>query len=249
MSSDIAHPAITELATSGNPRGTVVFIHGSMDRSDSFRRVTRNLPEWKLVSYDRRGWGKSRTLGSPGTTLSNHVADAITILSKLDRAIVVGHSYGGLIALCTVDTRLDLIRAVVAFEPPVRWLPWWPLQAPWERLIRESADDGPEAIADALHRAVVGHPRIPHRRRQPNSPRTARHCLVLRSPTPPCRTVLRSAHAWHSCGDRGGYRLIASSPRELSETRGVSSIRALHRNARRRAHGPCKPPKQIRRAR
>lgn len=163
MSSDIAHPAITELATSANPRGTVVLIHGSMDRSDSFRLVARHLSEWKLVSYDRRGWGESRSLGGPGTTLSNHVADAITILSKLDRSIVIGHSYGGLIALCAVGRRPDLVRAVVAFEPPVRWLPWWPLQAPWERLIKESAADGPEAVADALYRAVVGRPRIPHR--------------------------------------------------------------------------------------
>lgn len=162
MSSDIAYPAITELATPGNPRGTVVLIHGSMDRSDSFRRVTRHLSEWKLVSYDRRGWGKSRPLGGPGTTLADHVADAITILFKLDRSIIVGHSYGGLIALCAVGRRPDLIRAVVAFEPPVRWLPWWPLEAPWERLVRESAVDGPEAAANALHRAVVGHPRIPY---------------------------------------------------------------------------------------
>ncbi len=166
MSSDIAHPVITELATSENPRGTVVLIHGSMDRSDSFSRVARHLPEWKVVSYDRRGWGKSRPLGGPGTTLSDHVADAIAVLSTLDRLIVVGHSYGGLIALCTAGTCPDLIRAVVAFEPPVRWLPWWPSEAPWERLIRESAADGPEAVAHALYRAVVGHPRIPARRGQ-----------------------------------------------------------------------------------
>jgi pimeloyl-ACP methyl ester carboxylesterase len=67
---------------------------------------------------------------------------------------VVGHSYGGLIALCAAAGHPDLVTSVVAFEPPVRWSPWWPADVAWERLVR--ASDDPAAAAEGLLRAVLG---------------------------------------------------------------------------------------------
>ncbi|GAA4550295.1 hypothetical protein GCM10023192_74450 [Amycolatopsis samaneae] len=133
-----------------------------MDRAASFRQTADRLSEWSVIGYDRRGWGRSRTLGDRRTTLADHVGDLIEIAETVREPILVGHSYGGLVALAAAAARPELTRGVVAFEPPVRWLPWWPDEAPWERVVRESAAEGdPAAVANALHRAVAGRPRLP----------------------------------------------------------------------------------------
>lgn len=135
-------------------RGTVVLVHGTMDRCTTFRRVAKHLRGWSALGWDRRGWGGSAALGGPGTTLDHHVDDLFAILARNPGAIVAGHSYGGLVALIAAARRPELVRAVVAFEPPIRWLPWWPPEAPWERLARTAPD--PAAAAEALLRAVLG---------------------------------------------------------------------------------------------
>lgn len=152
-----ARPSPTRLNEPGpaeTRRGTVVLVHGTMDRCTSFRRVAKHLPHWTALGWDRRGWGSSAVLGGAGTTLEHHVDDLCWILADHPGAVVAGHSYGGLVALIAAARRPDLVTAVVAFEPPIRWLPWWPPEAPWERLARTAPD--PAAAAEALLRAVLG---------------------------------------------------------------------------------------------
>ena len=57
--------------------GTVVFVHGSLDRGDSFRRAMRRLPEFTTLAYDRRGYQGSRAggvvdLGGPHRRSARH---------------------------------------------------------------------------------------------------------------------------------------------------------------------------------
>lgn len=142
-------------------RGTgpdmVLFVHGTMDHSGSFRRIADHLPAWSVVGYDRRGWGVSRGLAPPQPALADHVDDLITALSTLPKPIVAGHSYGALVALTAASQHPELVKAVVAFEPPLPWLPWWPTTAPWEQLIDDASQEGPAATAKALQEAVLGH--------------------------------------------------------------------------------------------
>ena len=42
------------------------------------------------------------------------------------RAVLVGHSYGGDVALATADRHPDLVAGVAVYETPLSWLPWWP---------------------------------------------------------------------------------------------------------------------------
>lgn len=135
---------------------TALFVHGTMDVGGSFRRVGEVLSGWRVAHYDRRGWGESRELADPDTGITDHVADLIALLSEVRDPVLVGHSYGGYVALCAAAERPDLVRAVLAYEPPVPWLPWWPAVTPWERAVKEAAPDGPVAVATAMHRAVVG---------------------------------------------------------------------------------------------
>ncbi|MFE9094259.1 alpha/beta fold hydrolase [Streptomyces sp. NPDC007264] len=133
-------------------------MHGSMDRSISFRRVADHLPGRPVVGYDRRGWGRSRSMGGPHVSLETHVDDLCAVLAELDSpSVVVGHSYGALAAMAAAAREPESTAGVVAFEPPVRWLPWWPAADPWEETVsRSSAEGGPEQAARAMLAETLG---------------------------------------------------------------------------------------------
>lgn len=147
---------LTERKPADSEPGTVVLVHGTMDRCTSFRGAARYLPQWTVVGWDRRGWGTSSSFGGPGISLDDHVDDLCELLTDLPDPVVAGHSYGGLVALCAAARRPDLVRAVLTFEPPIRWLPWWPVEAPWDRLARLAGS--PEEAAEAMLRSVLGEP-------------------------------------------------------------------------------------------
>jgi pimeloyl-ACP methyl ester carboxylesterase len=110
----------------GTDRGDlplVVFVHGSLDRGSSFARVWRRLPDLNVVTYDRRGYNGSRDVLPVATGLQEHVDDLVEVVDGR-RAVVVGHSYGGNVALAAaLDERGTSISALAAYEPPQPWLP------------------------------------------------------------------------------------------------------------------------------
>ncbi len=107
---------------------SVVLVHGSLDRAESFRRTTRRLSDVSTVSYDRRGYQRSRE-AAQGVELGLevHIDDLVQILEELrqrrpSRLAAVGHSYGGDVVIGAALRRPDLVDAVGAFEPPMPWL-------------------------------------------------------------------------------------------------------------------------------
>ena len=144
------HPA--RLAGAGVAAPLVVLVHGSLDRAASFGRVVRRLGDLHVVTYDRRGYARSRAVDPPAMGLEDHVADLLEILGDR-RAVVGGHSYGGTIALCAADRRPDLVRALAIYEPPLPWMPFWPdSRSFWRRF-------GPgdsAAAAEAFMRRMTG---------------------------------------------------------------------------------------------
>lgn len=103
----------------------VVLVHGSLDRGTSFARVVRRLPDVAVVSYDRRGYEHSRPLRPLATTLADHAEDLLAVVDGRPAA-VVGHSFGGDVALAAALAAPDVVRAVGVYEPPLPWAPWWP---------------------------------------------------------------------------------------------------------------------------
>lgn len=102
----------------------VVLLHGAMDRSTSFARTARHLSGVPVVRYDRRGYGRSLDAG-PGD-LASHVDDLLTVLRGRP-AVLVGHSFGGLIALAATGCAAPgQIAAVGTYEAPALWTDWWP---------------------------------------------------------------------------------------------------------------------------
>jgi pimeloyl-ACP methyl ester carboxylesterase len=133
------------------PGALVVLVHGSMDRGTSFGRTVRAMADLDVITYDRHGYGHS-VASAPHRTLSQHTADLLGIVGGR-RCAVVGHSYGGDVALLAAIERPDLVAAVGAFEAPMPWQPWWPEASAGSAAM---AAQSPEDAAEAFMRRVVG---------------------------------------------------------------------------------------------
>lgn len=74
---------------------------------------------FRLLTYDRRGYGQSPPLQGPGS-LELEAADAAAVLDNLeaDSAHVLGDSYSVAIALELALTALDRVRSLILIEPP-----------------------------------------------------------------------------------------------------------------------------------
>jgi pimeloyl-ACP methyl ester carboxylesterase len=122
-----------------------------MDRSSSFAKLQRKLEGCTVVRYDRRGYGRSLDLGPP-TSFPHQVDDLLDVLAER-RAVLVGHSLGGVIALATAVQRPDLVAAVLAYESPMPWTAWWPNDSAGSVV----SDDGdPADKAEAFMRRMIG---------------------------------------------------------------------------------------------
>jgi pimeloyl-ACP methyl ester carboxylesterase len=163
-------PAEVRVDESG-PAGAplVLLIHGSMDRSTSFAKVARRLDDrYRVVRYDRRGYGRSRGAHGP-FGIAAHVADAVSVLDGRVAAAVVGHSYGGNVALALAYRHPGLVRAVGVYESPMSWEPWWPVGTPGGSAVASSHHGRePEEVAEGFMRRMVGDDawaRLPERTR------------------------------------------------------------------------------------
>lgn len=86
-------------------------------------RLARRLADAPTIRYDRRGYGRARTL-LPGT-LDQHVDDLVAIAGA-GPVLLFGHSYGGLVALAAAASgSLDVV-AVTTYEVPTPWIEGWP---------------------------------------------------------------------------------------------------------------------------
>jgi pimeloyl-ACP methyl ester carboxylesterase len=132
-----------------------VVVHGSMDRSAGLLRLSRRLDAaYRVIRYDRRGYGRSVGVGPPWTVEAN-VDDLDSLLDHEASAptIVFGHSFGGNVALALASRRPELVRAVVVYETPLSWLDWWPGSTAGAAAM---AVDDPGDAAEAFMRRLVG---------------------------------------------------------------------------------------------
>ena len=107
-----------ELRVSGEG-SPVLLIHGTGGAA-WFGSVAHLASRHRVVDYDRRGFGRSTPLGVRGY-LDAQVADAITLIEKLGlhNAVVVGHSWGGIVALGLAIRAPELVGRLVLMEPPL----------------------------------------------------------------------------------------------------------------------------------
>jgi pimeloyl-ACP methyl ester carboxylesterase len=128
---------------------TVVFVHGSLDRSTSFMRTVRRLPDLNCVVYDRRGYSRSREYGPTATDVAGHVDDLLSLIGGR-RVSLIGHSLGGLIVLAAAERDPSVIRSIGVYEPPLPWFEWWPQRS------RVFVNEDPADFAQGFFERLVG---------------------------------------------------------------------------------------------
>jgi pimeloyl-ACP methyl ester carboxylesterase len=146
-------------AESGNPGGTpVLFIHGWPDSWFSFSRVMPLLPEGiRALAFDQRGFGDSDKPDS-GYAIPDMAADAIAFLDALgiDRAMVVGHSFGSFVARQVAIARPQRVASLVLIGTGLPSAN--PVTREVQASLRDLRDPIPVAFARDFQAGTVHHP-------------------------------------------------------------------------------------------
>ena len=134
----------------------IALIHGTMDRSTGMLRLSRRLDDrFRVLRYDRRGYGRSVDADGvhPGPfDMGAQVDDLVTLLAGR-RAILVGHSYGGDVAMTAAARHPGLVAGIAIYETPLSWEPWWPRTT--AGAVARS-DEVPGVAAEHFMRRLVG---------------------------------------------------------------------------------------------
>lgn len=106
----------------------LVLVHGLRDHSHSFDDLARGLArDYRVYAVDLRGHGDSET--TPYYAFGHFVGDLRNLVRalRLERPIVVGHSFGGEVVGQWAGAFPDVARAVVLIEglgPPPHPIEW-----------------------------------------------------------------------------------------------------------------------------
>ena len=99
----------------GHPE-RVVLVHGENvpDPEVTWQKQRPLAETYEFVVVDRRGFGHSPT--ADRITWDSGIRDLLALIGE--RAHVVGHSYGGVLALLLGSSHPERVRSLVAIEPP-----------------------------------------------------------------------------------------------------------------------------------
>ncbi|BGO89865.1 hypothetical protein NBRC10512_005635 [Rhodotorula toruloides] len=107
---------------------TIIFIHGLGGSSTNFAAVIQaaGLAEtYRVVSFDFEGHGLSPLSGNGSTSVEGYVASVAEVLDSVgaDKATVVGHSLGGLIATTFAAKHASRVDKLILLGPVKKMAP------------------------------------------------------------------------------------------------------------------------------
>lgn len=106
---------------SGTGEVPLVLVHGSWGSHHNWDLVVPRLAEsFRVLTYDRRGHSESERPTAQGNVRED-VADLAALIEQLKVAPtwVAGNSFGASITLRLAGERPDLLRGIIAHEPPL----------------------------------------------------------------------------------------------------------------------------------
>lgn len=107
----------------------LLLLHGLSSNALFWSRIARELADRRVIAVDQRGHG--RTGAASDYAVEELVADAAAVLddARVERALVVGHSWGASVALAAAGTRPDRCAGLVFADGPL-----WSIKesVPWE---------------------------------------------------------------------------------------------------------------------
>ncbi len=118
-----AHVNGVQLAydVTGESGPPLLMVHGSWVDRRSWAFVVPDLSRsFRVVTFDRRGHSESP--GAPnGSTIHDDVGDMAAVMRHLglERAHIVGNSYGASISLRFASAHPELVLSLIAHEPPL----------------------------------------------------------------------------------------------------------------------------------
>ena len=99
---------------------TFVLIHGAFHGGWCWRDVARRLRAQghEVFAPSLTGLGDRAHLLHPGIDLDCHIRDVTSLIDveRIEDAVLVGHSYGGMALMGAADQRADKLRAVVFLD-------------------------------------------------------------------------------------------------------------------------------------
>lgn len=138
----------------GDPAGSpLVLLHGVSGHGARWRRTAeRYLADRRVLAPDLRGHGRSPY--EPPWTAERHVADVLAVLDAegVEQADLVGHSFGGLIAVHLARTASRRVRRLVLLDPAIGLDPPYAAAEACSYLAQPSFADLAEARADRAAR-------------------------------------------------------------------------------------------------
>jgi pimeloyl-ACP methyl ester carboxylesterase len=107
-------PIAGHVSGSGAP---LLLLHGGPAMTDYMDMLYPETQGWRAVRYQQRGLTPSAVSGP--FSVGRHVADAVAVLDTtgIGRAVVLGHSWGGFLALQLALARPDRVAALVIVDP------------------------------------------------------------------------------------------------------------------------------------
>lgn len=103
-------------AAAGTGPRTILFLHGIGGNRDSFAdELPRLAPRWRALSWDMPGYGQSTAIDPLSFEILAEAAIAVLDAERVEKAVLVGHSLGGMIAQETVARFPQRVSGLVLF--------------------------------------------------------------------------------------------------------------------------------------
>lgn len=99
---------------------TFVLVHGAWMGGWGYKPVARRLREagHEVHTPTLTGLGERTHLASPAITLSTHIQDVVNVFDyeNIERAVLVGHSYGGMVVTGVASKLADRLSSLVYLD-------------------------------------------------------------------------------------------------------------------------------------